>query len=62
MDTAFGRLVRFADPDGHVWYGEAPSVADPATLIGKTIPVYAGNAPWDEEFRMTSESKVVHDV
>jgi hypothetical protein len=62
MDTAFGRLVRFADPDGHVWYGEAPSVADPTTLVGEIVPVYAGNAPWEEEFCMTSEFKVVHEV
>ncbi|KAJ2902436.1 hypothetical protein MKZ38_000565 [Zalerion maritima] len=48
MKTVFERLVRFSDPSGKIFYGEAPKEADDEkTLVGRVVPVYDGENPWD---------------
>lgn len=62
METSFGRLVRFADADGKVWFGEAGSVTDPAELIGKSIEIYHGSAPWALASERSGEQREVKEV
>jgi hypothetical protein len=62
METPFHRLLRFSTSDGSICYGEAAEVADPESLIGKTVPTYEGLSPWDSQLRKTGDSKEVKEV
>ena len=59
----FTRLVRFADPSGKVWYGEADGKdLTREGLVGQPVPVYDGGNPWDEGFGRTSDTKEIAEV
>jgi hypothetical protein len=60
--AAFQRLLRFENPAGKVFYGEAPAEPDPAALLGKKMLVYQGDTPWSDAFRRTEQEEVVHKV
>ncbi|KAJ3545768.1 hypothetical protein NM208_g2353 [Fusarium decemcellulare] len=62
--ATFGKLVRFKDRAGAAFYGEAeglPSINEQG-LIGSSVPIYAGESPWDPNFRLTSETKKIAEV
>lgn len=58
--AAFNRLVRFEDATGKVLYGELPKdTAWHQDLIGLTVELYQGTAPWDADFHLTkSKGKI----
>ena len=60
MKSTFQRLVRFRSEDGRTLYGEAPFTGD---LVGSTVPVYAGDNPWDlQRTDQTAKVKKVRGV
>ncbi|RFU24406.1 hypothetical protein B7463_g11930, partial [Scytalidium lignicola] len=58
----FDRLVRFRDVLGHIHHGEASKIPWEADLVGKTVPIYSGVDPWDENFRLTDEEATISEV
>ncbi|RVX69036.1 hypothetical protein B0A52_06749 [Exophiala mesophila] len=62
--AAFGRLIRFKDASGSVFYGEVEqsSSLTEQGLTGLTVPIYNGSQPWDDEFALTGEKKIVETV
>jgi len=60
----FGRLVRFKDESGSIYYGEAESVENPTkeTLTGLSVPIYKGEYPWDDDFKLTGEKRTIKEV
>ncbi|RSL96391.1 hypothetical protein CEP52_011484 [Fusarium oligoseptatum] len=62
--ATFGKLIRFKDAAGTAFYGEAeglPSI-NKHGLVGSSVPVYAGESPWDPNFRLTAETKSIAEV
>jgi hypothetical protein len=59
----FSRLVRFKDPAGTIYYGEfGNQAASVDGLIGGSVPVYKGGAPWDDEFELTEKRAEIAEV
>jgi hypothetical protein len=59
----FGYLLRFKNPSGQVWYGEATanSVAE-SSFVGSSVQVYKGSAPWDLDFQLVDHHETVSEV
>ena len=59
--AAFGKLIRFKNALGNVFYGEASALETVTTdaLIGAMIPVYEGGEPWDPTFRLTEQRETI---
>ena len=59
--TAFGKLIRFKNASGNVFYGEAKALeaVTEDTLIGAMVPVYEGGEPWDSTFRLTKQQETI---
>ena len=57
----FGRIIRFANTSGSVYYGEVPADSLDA-LKGLSVEVYGGGLPWDDDFRKTGEKETIHEV
>ena len=56
----FNYLVRFKDDLGRFQYGEAGETGGLSELVGKTVNVYSGNFPWDDDFKLSgSQAKIV---
>lgn len=61
--SKFTRLVRFADPSGKIWYGEADGKElTKDGLVGQSVSTYQGQNPWDEDFSLTKEIKEIAEV
>jgi hypothetical protein len=61
--TRFTRLIRFADPAGKVWYGEADGKdLTKEGLVGQSVPTFRGQYPWDKDFSLTQETKEIAEV
>lgn len=61
----FGRLIRFKDTSGSVFYGEVENdnSLTEASLTGLTVRVYKGGPhPWSDDFVLSDESKTVETV
>lgn len=60
----FGKLVRFKDASGSEYYGEAEKLESITkdSLIGSSVPVYAGLDLWDSKFTLTAETRTVAEV
>lgn len=59
--SPFRRLVRFENELGEVKYGEvAKDSLD--SLVRSRVQVYAGDLPWDPEFKRHGETDIVHKV
>jgi hypothetical protein len=58
--ATFNRLVRFEDATGKVSFGEIPAdIAWDQDLIGLSVELYEGAAPWDADFHLTkSKGKI----
>ena len=62
--AAFGCIIRFKDDSGDVHYGEldADRKITKDTWQGLSIPIYNGQHPWDDDFALTSEKRIVREV
>jgi hypothetical protein len=59
----FGYLLRFKNPSGQVWYGEAAAeTVASGSFIGSSVPVYNGNTPWDLDFQLAGHQETVSEV
>ncbi|KAJ3548968.1 hypothetical protein NM208_g563 [Fusarium decemcellulare] len=59
MKVVFDRLVRFENPEGLVFYGEAPTEDD---MIGKRVKVYDGSLPWSLSNTDDSRTQVIQKI
>lgn len=61
--SRFTRLVRFSNAQGTVFFGElGEEVAAAEDLIGRTVPVYTGSSPWEEDFTLSEKSEKIAQV
>lgn len=58
----FNYLVRFRDAQDNIHYGEAGDIGSESTLIGKTVDVYTGGNPWDDDFRLSGDKATIAEV
>lgn len=59
----FGYLLRFKNPSGQIWYGEAAAeTVAQGTFAGSSVQVYNGNAPWDHDFQLAGHREIVSRV
>jgi hypothetical protein len=59
----FERLVRFKNPAGQIHYGEVEEKNSTAeSLSGKSVLVYKGENPWDDDFERTSRKETISEV
>jgi hypothetical protein len=60
----FTSLFRFCDDSGLVYYGEAgeSSGHTKESLIGRSVPVFRGENPWDVDFALTGDQRKVVEV
>jgi hypothetical protein len=59
----FGYLLRFKNPSGKIWYGEAAAenVAQ-GSFVGSSVQVYNGNTPWDIDFQLVDHQETISEV
>ena len=59
--AAFGKLIRFKNASGNIFYGEAKALETVTkdTLLGAMIPVYEGGEPWESTFRLTEQQETI---
>lgn len=61
----FGKLLRFKNSSGQVFYGEAkelPHITKDA-LIGAEVPVYSvGQEPWSTDFKLSGSIEKIAEV
>lgn len=61
----FGKLLRFKNTSGQVFYGEAkdlPQITKDA-LIGAEVPVFsAGQEPWSDDFKLSGSTEKIAEV
>jgi hypothetical protein len=64
MPSKFVRLVRFKNPNGHIFYGELGLEIEASRdkLIGTRVKVYGGEVPWDEGFKITTTEEEISEV
>ena len=61
--SKFNRLVRFKSFSGEVYHGEVEEKAPTADqLIGKSVRVYKGHNPWDDDFTLSEEKEEIAEV
>lgn len=60
--SKFDRLVRFTATDGQTCYGELGASPAPRDLVGKTVPVFSGLNPWDEDFVLNGKEATIKEV
>jgi hypothetical protein len=59
----FERLVRFKNAAGNTYYGEAEEKESSAeSLFGKSVFVYKGANPWDDDFVRTTTKETIDQV
>ena len=60
----FGKLLRFKTASGQVYYGEARDLAEitKASLIGAEVPIFNGDGPWSEDFKLSDRKEKVAEV
>ena len=59
----FNRLVRFKNPAAEIYYGEVEEKESTAeSLLGKSVVVYKGENPWDDDFERTSTKETIDQV
>ncbi|KAH7081442.1 fumarylacetoacetate hydrolase family protein [Paraphoma chrysanthemicola] len=60
---SFQRLLRFKNPSGSVFYGEAGSRSvAPTDLIGQEVQVYDGDSPWESNFKLSNHVETVQEI
>lgn len=60
--AAFRYLIRFKDASGKILLGEAGAPRKAETLLGSSVRVYQGSAPWDPKLRLTERTAEVKEV
>jgi hypothetical protein len=58
----FEYLIRFESDLGEILYGEAGKPTSAEALVGSTVKVYDGTAPWDPHLRLTDKTANVAQV
>ena len=60
----FGRLVRFKNQAGSIFFGEVPGTQSVTeeSLNGSSVSVYDGEAPWDHDFCLSDRREEIHEV
>lgn len=59
----FKRLIRFRNPAGQIYYGEADGMGSTLEMLrGQTVPVYKGHNPWDDDFNLSLDRDEVAEV
>lgn len=61
MAPVFCRLVRFQDPSGQTYYGEAGTEWK-KDLRGQTVPVYDIANPFEESFQLSGKHAKIEKV
>ncbi|KAH7087321.1 fumarylacetoacetate hydrolase family protein [Paraphoma chrysanthemicola] len=63
MSAVFSRLVRFQNPAGIIFYGEAGDTTISAeSLYGKRVPTYQGQWPWQDDFALSGNEETVAKI
>ena len=58
----FDYLIRFKDAQGKIHYGEAGTAGSQSDFVGKTVSVFAGHHPWDDNFELSGEKATIAEV
>ncbi|KAL4801512.1 fumarylacetoacetate hydrolase family protein [Aspergillus unguis] len=60
----FSSIVRFRAEEGGVYFGEAGESSNHTaeSLTGRSVPVFRGENPWDEDFCLTHEWRTIAEV
>ena len=61
---SFISLFRFRDQDGNVHFGEAGASQGHTheSLTGRSVPIFSGENPWDDDFVLSTEHREVVEV
>ena len=63
MKSTFTRILRFEDYEGAIFYGELGSELEwQHDLTGLEVPVFDGQMPWDQSFRLSAHRKKIKKV
>ncbi|KAJ6110218.1 fumarylacetoacetate hydrolase family protein [Penicillium sp. IBT 16267x] len=62
--ASFSSIVRFRDDKGNVCFGEAGESDNHTieSLTGRSVPIFKGEHPWDDDFVLTEEKRNVAEV
>ena len=60
----FGKLFRFKNVNGDIFYGEAQGLETITkdVLVGSTVPVYNTTSLWDSAFELSTQEETVAEV
>ena len=61
MNSKFLRLVRFSDPTGQIYYGEAGTEWE-VELRGREVPVYNHIDLWASDFHVIDKKATISEV
>ncbi len=59
--ASFTRLVRFEDSQGQTHYGEVGKEWQ-SELEGRSVNIFEGSTPWDDDFRLTEKKAKISKV
>lgn len=62
--TSFISIFRFRSDDDKIYYGEAGEADYHSleSLVGRKVPTFEGQNPWDRDFKLTSQEQAVSEV
>ncbi|KAF7133929.1 hypothetical protein CNMCM5793_005395 [Aspergillus hiratsukae] len=60
----FSSIFRFRDEKGSIYFGEAGESSNHTleSLTGRSVPIFRGEHPWDDDFVLTEEQRNVAEV
>lgn len=60
----FLSVFRFRDENGSICFGEAGVSSNHTneSLTGRRVPIFKGEHPWDDDFALTEEQRIVTEV
>jgi hypothetical protein len=60
----FSSIFRFRDEKGNIYFGEAGESSNHTleSLTGRSVPIFRGEHPWDDDFVLTEEQRTVAEV
>jgi hypothetical protein len=60
----FSSIFRFRDEKGSIFFGEAGESSNHTleSLTGRSVPIFRGEHPWDDNFVLTEEQRNVAEV
>jgi hypothetical protein len=60
--ATFRYLIRFKDVSRKILLGEAGAPKKAETLLGSSVSIYQGSAPWDPKLHLTARTAEVKEV